>query len=89
MAKRSARVTVAGLAVPVRVWAQRFAFLGFVALSFALMLLSKAESTGIELAVGYVSRGCHYLLSHGGCMLNNRVRGIPVRIKMPVKRRID
>ena len=48
MAKRTARVTVAGLAVPVRVWAQRFAFLGFVALSFALMLLSKAESSGIE-----------------------------------------
>ena len=48
MAKRSARVTVAGLAVPIRIWAQRFAFLGFVALSFALMLLSKAESTGIE-----------------------------------------
>ena len=34
--------------MPIRVWAQRFAFLGFVALSFALMLLSKAESTGIE-----------------------------------------
>lgn len=34
--------------MPVRVWAQRFAFLGFVALSFALMLLSKAESSGIE-----------------------------------------
>ena len=34
--------------MPVRVWAQRFAFLGFVALSFALMLLSKAESAGIE-----------------------------------------
>ncbi len=48
MAKRSAKVTVAGLAVPIRVWAQRFAFLGFVALSFALMLLSKAESAGIE-----------------------------------------
>ncbi len=48
MAKRSARVTVAGLAVPIRVWAQRFAFLGFVALSFALMLLSKAESSAIE-----------------------------------------
>ncbi len=48
MAKRSARVAVTGLAVPVRVWAQRFAFLGFVALSFALMLLSKAESSGIE-----------------------------------------
>ena len=39
---------VAGLAVPIRVWAQRFAFLGFVALSFALMLLSKAETAGIE-----------------------------------------
>jgi rod shape-determining protein MreC len=39
---------VAGLAVPIRIWAQRFAFLGFVALSFALMLFSKAESTGIE-----------------------------------------
>ncbi len=48
MAKRSAKVTVAGLAVPIRVWMQRFAFLGFVALSFALMLLSKAESSGIE-----------------------------------------
>lgn len=48
MAKRSAKVMVAGLAVPVRVWVQRFAFLGFVALSFALMLLSKAESSGIE-----------------------------------------
>jgi len=48
VAKRSAKVTVAGLAVPIRIWAQRFAFLGFVALSFALMLLSKAESTGIE-----------------------------------------
>ncbi|MFT5181898.1 MAG: rod shape-determining protein MreC, partial [Alphaproteobacteria bacterium] len=32
----------------VRVWAQRFAFLGFVALSFALMLLSKAESSSIQ-----------------------------------------
>lgn len=48
MAKRNARVSVAGLALPIRVWAQRFAFLGFVALSFALMLLSKAESSGIE-----------------------------------------
>jgi rod shape-determining protein MreC len=48
VAKRSARVSVAGLAVPVRVWAQRFAFLGFVALSFALMLLSKAESSSIQ-----------------------------------------
>ena len=48
MAKRSAKVMVAGLAVPIRIWAQRFAFLGFVALSFALMLFSKAESTGIE-----------------------------------------
>ena len=34
--------------MPVRVWVQRFAFLGFVALSFALMLLSKAETAGIE-----------------------------------------
>lgn len=48
MAKRSTRVTVAGLAVPIRIWAQRFAFLGLVILSFALMLLSKAESGGIE-----------------------------------------
>ena len=48
MAKRSARGTVTGLAIPIRVWAQRFAFLGFVALSFALMLLSKAESSAIE-----------------------------------------
>jgi len=48
VAKRSARVTIAGLAVPLRIWAQRFAFLGFIVLSFALMLLSKAESAGVE-----------------------------------------
>jgi len=48
VAKRSTRVTVAGLAVPIRIWAQRFAFLGLVILSFALMLLSKVESAGIE-----------------------------------------
>lgn len=50
MAKRSARVSVAGLALPVRVWAQRFAFLGLIALAFALMLLSKADTGALERA---------------------------------------
>jgi rod shape-determining protein MreC len=50
VAKRNARMSVAGLAVPVRVWAQRFAFLALFALAFALMLLSKAETGTLERA---------------------------------------
>ena len=43
-------MSVAGLALPVRVWAQRFAFLGLLAIAFALMLLSKAETDALERA---------------------------------------
>ena len=50
MAKRNASISVAGLAVPFRVWGQRFAFLGLLALAFALMLLSKAETGALERA---------------------------------------
>ncbi len=50
MAKRNASMSVAGLAVPVRVWAQRFAFLALFAFAFALMLLSKAETGALERA---------------------------------------
>ena len=48
MAKRNASISVAGLALPVRIWAQRFAFLALLALAFALMLLSKAETGALE-----------------------------------------
>lgn len=50
MAKRNASISVAGLAVPFRIWGQRFAFLGLLALAFALMLLSKAETGALERA---------------------------------------
>ena len=50
MVKRNASMSVAGLAVPVRVWVQRFAFLVLFALAFALMLLSKAENVALERA---------------------------------------
>ncbi len=50
MVKRNASMSVAGLAVPVRVWVQRFAFLVLFALAFALMLLSKAETVALERA---------------------------------------
>ncbi len=50
MVKRNASMSVAGLAVPVRVWVQRFAFLALFALAFALMLLSKAETGTLERA---------------------------------------
>ena len=43
-------MSVAGLAVPIRIWGQRFAFLGLLALAFALMLLSKAETGALERA---------------------------------------
>lgn len=48
MAKRNASMSVAGLAVPVRIWAQRFAFLALLAFAFALMLLSKAETGALQ-----------------------------------------
>tara|TARA_R110002110_G_scaffold85816_1_gene223353 strand:- start:96211 stop:97155 length:945 start_codon:yes stop_codon:yes gene_type:complete len=48
VAKRNASISVAGLAVPLRIWGQRFAFLGLLALAFALMLLSKAETGALE-----------------------------------------
>lgn len=48
MAKRNASISVAGLALPVRIWAQRFAFLVLLTLAFALMLLSKAETGALE-----------------------------------------
>lgn len=44
MAKRSGKYSVAGLALPLRLWLQRFAFVGLLALAFALMLLSKADT---------------------------------------------
>ena len=50
MAKRNASISVAGLALPFRIWSQRFAFLGLLALAFALMLLSKAETGTLERA---------------------------------------
>lgn len=43
-------MSVAGLAVPIRIWGQRFAFLGLLAIAFALMLLSKAETGALERA---------------------------------------
>ncbi|MGE0253735.1 MAG: rod shape-determining protein MreC [Alphaproteobacteria bacterium] len=50
MAARGGNRSIAGLAVPLRVWAQRFAFLLLVAIAFALMLLSKAETVVVERA---------------------------------------
>jgi rod shape-determining protein MreC len=50
VAKRNASMSVAGLVIPVRIWAQRFAFLALLALAFALMLLSKAEIGAMERA---------------------------------------
>lgn len=79
MAKRSGKVTVAGLALPVRVWAQRFALLGFVALSFALMLLSKAESTAIErlrLAIVDAVSPVLYVLSQPVQAVGNAAAGV-------------
>lgn len=43
-------MSVAGLAVPIRIWGQRFAFLGLVAVASALILLSKAETGVLERA---------------------------------------
>jgi rod shape-determining protein MreC len=44
VAKRSGHLSVAGLVLPLRVWLQRSAFVGLLALAFALMLASKADS---------------------------------------------
>lgn len=63
MAKRNASMSVAGLAVPVRIWAQRFAFLGLLALAFALMLLSKAETGALERARVVIVDGVAPILS--------------------------
>jgi rod shape-determining protein MreC len=41
---------VAGLALPIRVWAQRAAFFSLIAAAFALMLLSKTETALVERA---------------------------------------
>lgn len=48
--KRGSGSTSAGLALPLRVWAQRFTFLLLVAFAFGLMLLSKAETVIVERA---------------------------------------
>lgn len=63
MAKRNTSMSVAGLAVPVRIWAQRFAFLGLLALAFALMLLSKAETGALERARVVIVDGVAPILS--------------------------
>ena len=63
MAKRNASMSVAGLAVPVRIWAQRFAFLGLLALAFALMLFSKAETGALERARVVIVDGVAPILS--------------------------
>ncbi len=46
--KRGSKVTVIGLALPIRIWAQRFALLGFLSLSFALVIFSRSDWTGIQ-----------------------------------------
>ena len=48
MAKRSAKVSIAGMVLPVRLWTQRFAFLGLVLLSLTLMLFSRAELSSVS-----------------------------------------
>jgi rod shape-determining protein MreC len=63
VAKRNASMSVAGLAVPVRIWAQRFAFLGLLALAFALMLFSKAETGALERARVVIVDGVAPILS--------------------------
>ncbi len=44
MAKRSGNYSVAGLALPFRLWLQRSAFVALLVLAFALMLISKADT---------------------------------------------
>ena len=45
---RGSGSTVVGIALPIKIWAQRFAFLLLVTSAFTLMLLSKAETVLIE-----------------------------------------
>ncbi len=45
---RGSGSTVVGLALPIKIWAQRFAFLLLIVTAFTLMLLSKAETVLIE-----------------------------------------
>jgi rod shape-determining protein MreC len=48
-------LSVAGLALPLRLWLQRFAFVALLALAFALMLLSKADTEATQrIRVGIV-----------------------------------
>ncbi len=48
--KRGSGSTSTGLALPLRVWAQRFTFLLLVGFAFGLMLLSRAETVVLERA---------------------------------------
>ncbi len=45
---RSSGSTVVGIAQPIKIWAQRFAFLFLITSAFTLMLLSKAETILVE-----------------------------------------
>lgn len=63
MAKRNASMSVAGLVVPVRIWAQRFAFLVLLALAFVLMLLSKAETGALHNVRVFIVDGVAPILS--------------------------
>ncbi len=63
MVKRNASMSVAGLAVPVRIWAQRFAFLVLLTFAFALMLLSKAETGALQNARIFIVDGVAPILS--------------------------
>ncbi|MDE0781427.1 MAG: rod shape-determining protein MreC, partial [Alphaproteobacteria bacterium] len=63
MAKRNASMSVAGLAVPVRIWAQRFAFLSLLTLAFSLMLLSKSETGALQRARVVIIDGVAPILS--------------------------
>ena len=56
-------MSVAGLAVPVRVWAQRFTFLGLLAAAFGLMLLGKAETAALQQARILIVDGVAPILS--------------------------
>jgi rod shape-determining protein MreC len=63
VAKRNASMSVAGLAVPVRIWAQRFAFLSLLTLAFSLMLLSKSETGALQRARVVIIDGVAPILS--------------------------
>ena len=80
MAKRNASISVAGLAVPVRIWAQRFAFLALFAFAFVLMLLSKAETGALERARVVIVDGVAPILS---------VMSRPVEARQEVSRSVQ